>query len=757
MKKNYALITLLLLIFSVGGNAQVNYSFSAATATYVPVTGGTTPPLINRPYTGFGSFSKTFDEGVANSIPIGFIFNYNGINYSYINICANGFATLGSPFSENINSTENYYINDLKDGPIDYIDSSFSNNTRDTTFAPGIFLVRGLTKPILAPLWDDLSCQADANLRYVTTGSAGSRVFTFEWSKANWQFDATGSTISFELKLYESTNIIEFCYKDEGGTPNNASASIGITANRTFGGGFMSLENTSSLPSVSTCVETDTLSAKPASNQVYRFIPLACKMPVTINVESYTSTAVTFGWTAPLGQTNFEYAVTTSSCAPTQPGIATSATKVTVSSLQPATKYYIYVRSICSASSQSAWAISQEPPYFITADNPVPLPYTEGFETLPPYVVYYYSYGLPSNFRIQDLYDSSSLPYNGNLGYPYYVGGQERYDHFWNAINDPSNIIGARDFSHSGNGVMFSNIAVSKADEWFYLPGFTLTGGKSYKLKFYYNTADPSSNPNTLEVKYGQAVGAAAMTSGTLFTNTAINNTVYQGDSALFTPSITGNYYIGFHSFVDSGKGFLLLDDISLEEISSLPVTLLNFSGDVQGKQNLLHWTTATEQNNTGFEVQRSSDGNKFNKIGFVNTKANNGNSNNKITYNFTDNNYTVSTSFYRLKQIDKDNKSSYSNIIVLRNNNDAPGVSFVYPSPAKHILNVKIASQVSKKITLLITDLSGRLIFNKVSNITTGETIVPLDVSKFSAGIYFLKISSTDLKEIAVMKFVKE
>ena len=58
-----------------------------------------------------------------------------------------------------------------------------------------------------------------------------------------------------------------------------------------------------------------------------------------------------------------------------------------------------------------------------------------------------------------------------------------------------------------------------------------------------------------------------------------------------------------------------------------LPITVFNFSGEVQGKQNLLHWTTATEENNTGFEVQRSSDGINFKKIGFVNTKAINGNS----------------------------------------------------------------------------------------------------------------------------------
>ncbi len=98
MKKYYILATLLLLIFSIISNAQVNYSFTAMTSTYIPVTGGTTPTLINRPYTAYGDKSTTYDEGIADSIPIGFTFNYNGVDYSYIHICANGFATLGPLF-----------------------------------------------------------------------------------------------------------------------------------------------------------------------------------------------------------------------------------------------------------------------------------------------------------------------------------------------------------------------------------------------------------------------------------------------------------------------------------------------------------------------------------------------------------------------------------------------------------------------------------------------------------------------------------
>ncbi len=106
MKKISMLTVIMLLICSVCTTAQVNYSFSTATAAYVPVTGGITPPLFVSPYDYDGNTSYTYDEGMANAIPIGFTFNYNGINYTNININANGFGT-STPFLQG--GIENYF------------------------------------------------------------------------------------------------------------------------------------------------------------------------------------------------------------------------------------------------------------------------------------------------------------------------------------------------------------------------------------------------------------------------------------------------------------------------------------------------------------------------------------------------------------------------------------------------------------------------------------------------------------------------
>lgn len=695
---HFALVSIMILL-SVSLHAQLNYTFSAAAATYLPITGGTTPVLINRPY-GVGQYSYTYDEGFANDVPIGFTFNYNGHDYTTININANGFATF-TPFIETTNLIESFYNNNLSGGPAP------DNNT-----------------PVIAPLWDDLTLQVNSNFRYLTTGTAGNRIFTVEWAKAKWQYDATAAVLSFELKLYEGTNVIEFCYKDEGGsTSHNAYASIGISDRKAYQNTFMSLQNTSASPTVSSTVENQNLNVKPANNQVYRFTPYPCNITTSLRFVTLTPNTADLGWTSVNGVSNYEYTVTTSPIEPAS-GTNVASTQVSVGSLNADTKYYWYVRSACSASAKSIWLKDS----FTTANDPVSLPYSEGFEIIP------LNGQLPENMRNQDFKDTSRWYSQENEGW------------FWDFTPNTG--------TYSGAYYPF----FFDADAWLFTPGFNLTAWKTYNLKFYYSAlAFSVINSASMEVKYGNKIGATAMTSGTLVTLNNFSNSTYKDTTISFTPSVSGVYYFGFHDYSSKGDAAAEIDDISITA-ATLPVTLINFSGEIKGKQNILHWATATEESNMGFEIQRSIDGIDFSKIGFVNTKAADGNSNAKINYNFTDAAYTSNTNYYRLKQIDKDGKFNYSNIIVLRDEN-APSLSkiIIYPNPAKNMLNVKIASNGTNQIALLVTDLKGKLLLNKITNVGNGESIIQVDVSHLAAGTYFLKLLSENGKENQIRKFVKQ
>jgi hypothetical protein len=184
---------------------------------------------------------------------------------------------------------------------------------------------------------------------------------------------------------------------------------------------------------------------------------------------------------------------------------------------------------------------------------------------------------------------------------------------------------------------------------------------------------------------------------------------------------------------------------------------MLALTGKAQGKQNLLQWTTITEKNNTGFEVQRSNDGNNFNKIGFVSTKAANGNSNFKLSYDFSDIASAGSTNYYRLKQIDKDGKFAYSNIVLIRKENTAnTGDLQIYPNPAKNILNVKISLADDSHVKLSVTDMAGKIILGKSMSAAKGENIIQLDISHVSAGSYLIKtVFGNGIK--AEKKFIKK
>lgn len=138
---------------------------------------------------------------------------------------------------------------------------------------------------IVAPLWDALS-DVGGTASYVTTGTAPNRVFTFEWLNWRWGTGATAANISFQAKLYEGSNVIQFVYRPEAGAFNSAAASatIGLDGGLFSAGDnneywdFCSLTNASTNPGLSnnaypTGASVNTINTRPAAGQTYTFTP----------------------------------------------------------------------------------------------------------------------------------------------------------------------------------------------------------------------------------------------------------------------------------------------------------------------------------------------------------------------------------------------------------------------------------------------------------------------------------------------------
>jgi len=199
------------------------------------------------------------------------------------------------------------------------------------------------------------------------------------------------------------------------------------------------------------------------------------------------------------------------------------------------------------------------------------------------------------------------------------------------------------------------------------------------------------------------------------------------------------------------------LDDIVVTANAPVPVTFGDFTGVRENTKNILKWNTVTENNNTGFELQRSVNGTEFSTIAFIPTKAENGNSNVALQYTYNDNASTTSA-YYKLKQIDKDGKSSFSKVVFIKA--DKPTrfeLVSVYPNPAKDNIKVSVASPKNATVTLAITDITGKVVKQQNVQLAMGDNNVVVDVASLKAGNYIIRLTCAEGCESSINKFIKQ
>jgi surface protein len=240
-------------------------------------------------------------------------------------------------------------------------------------------------------------------------------------------------------------------------------------------------------------------------------------------------------------------------------------------------------------------------------------------------------------------------------------------------------------------------------------------------------------------------------------TGTAPGN--YTGPAKFINPDDADIVWNGYHweiSFNVTGFSGFYIHAPRLD--FALPVTFLNFSGYKDGSRNQLSWTTATEINNRGFEVQRSTDGVNYIAIGFVSSLAPGGNSNDKLSYRFTDNTPAGVKQYYRLRQEDFDGRNKLSTIVLI-NGSKPTGVMIngLFPNPANDILNVLVAVPGRTPLTVLVTDMAGRTLSQKVVSAETGSNTIQLNVGSLSSGTYLIRLVCEDGCQPAPAKFVKQ
>ncbi len=183
---------------------------------------------------------------------------------------------------------------------------------------------------------------------------------------------------------------------------------------------------------------------------------------------------------------------------------------------------------------------------------------------------------------------------------------------------------------------------------------------------------------------------------------------------------------------------------VSPDGCTALPVTALNFTGVIKNNQALLTWSTATENNNKGFYVERSADGKNFTSIGFV---KGNGTTTQVSKYNFTDvdvNKMASNVAYYRLRQIDFDGKEKLSSIIKLDLNKLFTWS--VLPNPFVNEAFVQLQLNTQAKVQLQLMDASGKLLqtINK-GILSEGSYSIPLNIKQLTKGTYYIRMMLND------------
>ncbi len=169
-----------------------------------------------------------------------------------------------------------------------------------------------------------------------------------------------------------------------------------------------------------------------------------------------------------------------------------------------------------------------------------------------------------------------------------------------------------------------------------------------------------------------------------------------------------------------------------------VPVSLLQFTAKKQDNTVVLDWTTATESDSKGFDIERSNDGKSWSNIGFVRSKAVNGNSNLPQQYAFIDPTPFEGKNFYRLKHIDFHDAFDYSDVRLVTFN-DNLGLITLTPNPMHDELNIQ---GLEGRCTISVTDAVGHLVQELV---TDGSKSYILNTSKLVSGVYFVNIQDED------------
>jgi len=187
--------------------------------------------------------------------------------------------------------------------------------------------------------------------------------------------------------------------------------------------------------------------------------------------------------------------------------------------------------------------------------------------------------------------------------------------------------------------------------------------------------------------------------------------------------------------------------------LSVLPVELISFQGNINKSNKVsLEWKVAKNETIDQFEIQRSYNGNEFKTIGVVFASE----KKDREDYMFYEMINNFGKTMYRLKMIDKNNKVTYSKILVFQTKDATTSNIKIVGNPVTDKLTFNYSSFTAQVIDIKIYDIAGRVIIKNKINSPEGTNTIsfPLD-SNFKPSMYVLELNNGSAIQTA--KFIKQ
>ncbi len=222
-------------------------------------------------------------------------------------------------------------------------------------------------------------------------------------------------------------------------------------------------------------------------------------------------------------------------------------------------------------------------------------------------------------------------------------------------------------------------------------------------------------------------------------------------------PTSTYNYALYKIKFLENNLGIICGSQGAILRNTNniIPVELVSFKADVNGSKVVLNWSTATETNNSGFNVERKTENTDWQTLSFI---SGFGTTTEKQSYSYLDNTVNEGKYSYRLKQIDFDGSFEYSKIVdVLINMPLEFSLEQNYPNPFNPTTTIKYSLPEAKFLTLAVYNSLGEKVSILVNQVVdAGNHDVEFNASNLTSGIYFVRMEAGSFVSTRKMTLLK-